>query len=295
MARRKTPEDHKNLERWLLTYADMITLMMAFFIMLYTMSRVDTSKLKEVSASIRSQTGYIPSNIAVGGSMLTFDGSPDINAARPFQLSAIPTPISDATIAAHFKRVMKQIEAEDKVLIRRKKNGLVLSITGDDVLFDRGGAVLKPASKLMLDTIGTMLSAIENKVSIEGHTDENPNPDPKQMNVNWKLSSDRALAVLQYFLTTQQIPEPQVHVAGWASNAPITDEKVGEQDRRKFARRVDIVVEGKNVTRKAAPEMAPSRLDTSDWSGNPNVIPIQRTREEREASPSSRQERPNRR
>ena len=62
------------------------------------------------------------------------------------------------------------------MLVRRKKNGLILSITGDDVLFERGGSTLKPASKLMLDTIGIMLSAIENKVSIEGHTDETPPP-----------------------------------------------------------------------------------------------------------------------
>lgn len=278
MARRKKHEGHGNLERWLLTYADMITLLMAFFIMLYTMSRVDTSKMQEVSANIRAQSGYYPESLTgFGVSVLPFGGSPDANSLRPFMPSVKSTPLSDSTITAHFKRVLKRDGVDENVRIRRKGSGMVLSIMSDDVLFEKRDSVLKPKAKQMLDTIGVMLSAIENKISIEGHTDESFFPDKQELNGNWKLSAERAMAVLHYYILTKQVPETQMHVAAWSSNAPITDESMSDTERRKLARRVDIVIEGKNVVRKRDQNKAIPDLDPNAWpaSGSSNTKPTE--------------------
>lgn len=266
MARRKKHEGHGNLERWLLTYADMITLLMAFFIMLYTMSRVDTAKLAEVSANIRAQSGYYPTSIAgFGVSVLPFGGSTDVNSLRPFMPSQHPTRLSDSTITAHFRRVLARDGLSNLIRVRRKNNGLIFSVISDDILFDKRSAALKPSAKPLLDTLGTMLSAIENKISIEGHTDESYFPDKEELNGNWHLSAERAMSVLHYFIQTRQVPETQMRITAWSSNAPVTDANLTEQERRKLARRVDVVIEGKNVIRKRDPNLALPELDPNAW------------------------------
>ena len=246
MARRKKHhhEEHENHERWLVSYADLVTLLFAFFVVMYAVSRVDNQRLIQVSRSIRfamhfegtggvgdlpifeGPAGGAPAAVGDGGG----PGRVEIAKARAEKLRKRLEKQLRPMLLAKTGDVAVQVEAEGRRLTVR------LSASR---FFGSGEAVLHPEAMPVLDAIAAELGPTGLPLRIEGHTDDRP-AGGRYRN-NWDLSAMRAAAVVSYLEAAHRIPGARLTAAGLASSRPIAgnDDEAG----RTANRRVDVVVE----------------------------------------------------
>jgi chemotaxis protein MotB len=254
-------EEHPD-ERWLLTYSDMITLLMALFIVMWAVSSVNTTKFAQLKASLHSAfSGKVLENpgAVLTGSTAPFDqpGTP-ITPINPSTATAQPA-FSMARITASITQSAQNADLENlKALQRRvrqyaakhgfaqdvattiQERGLVVHVLTDGVLFDSGSAVLKPAGLTLLGEIGHLIDRpdIVNPVSVEGNTDSEPIHSALYPS-NWELSTARANAVLE-FLLGAGLKQSRASVVGYGSQKAIASNSTASGRRRN--RRVDIVI-----------------------------------------------------
>jgi len=255
MARPKKQHAHENHERWLLTYADMITLLVAFFIMLYAMSVMNQHKFQQVAISVRSGfggdvMGRAPSILEGSGESqvamsVTEQGSQDINKevqdiSPHFKEKDILIPSSslDATLEK-LRAVIKQDHLEKTVMVKSEERGIVVTVVTDKFLFDKGQADIKPETDYVLDSVARPLKSIPNQIRIEGYTDDLPICTARFPS-NWELSTTRATTVLRYFIAHNELSPDRLSAAGYADTRPICP-NVDERSRA-LNRRVEIVV-----------------------------------------------------
>jgi chemotaxis protein MotB len=234
--RKKEEEEPENQERWLLTYADLITLLLGLFVILYAMSKIDTKKYAEVVA-------------ALGGVF----GSSDAAAMR-LKIVEIDKSLPD------FYRERTKIENDLRAALKLDENSLPITITEDErgvtvhlqeqLLFASGSADLKASSLTMLDQLAEALRKMSNDVRVEGHTDNVP-IHSQAFPSNWHLSVGRALNVGYYLIEQHGIDPEKVSVVGYAEYRPLLPNTTDESRARN--RRVDIVVVT-NTPLKPAPE-----------------------------------------
>jgi chemotaxis protein MotB len=224
---------HENAERWLLTYADLITLLMVFFVVLYSMSTADSEKFKKISAAL-SQAFSVDvlqgaSAAGITDGVTTPDAPIDdlINNNDVPQVQRLKTKI-DALIQG-------SSQAPD-VSVGRDKDGLVIRLSGS-YLFDSGRAELKPNSLAVLDTIANEIRTQPNDIRVDGHTDSTPIDSPRYP-TNWELSSARALAVTRYLSETDAIRAERLMAAGFGEFRPLVPNDTREH--RAENRRVEI-------------------------------------------------------
>ncbi|MGB9587784.1 MAG: OmpA/MotB family protein [Armatimonadota bacterium] len=219
--------------RWLLTYADMITLLMAFFIMLYSMSILDLNKFRQVAISIRSGFGGLEHG--QGRSILGTSGQFSV---RPSPMIGDSVGVPWQTIKSMQKLVKKE-GLEQTVTLRADERGLIVSIATDKVLFARGSAELSPDAKHIISVVAKLLKDLPNHVRIEGHTCDLPIRSGKFPS-NWELSALRATTVVRYLIEQLGFSPERLSAAGYAdtrSLVPNTNER-----NRAINRRVDIVI-----------------------------------------------------
>ncbi|NLN77794.1 MAG: flagellar motor protein MotB [Armatimonadetes bacterium] len=250
MRKKKADAGHENHERWLLTYADMITLLMAFFIMMYSMSVLNLSKFQEAAISIRS--GF-------GGTM-SGQGKSIMNSSGSF--SAKPSPIGGEGTVSTMKIMGPLIEyiKKDPQLKRNAgvtidDRGVVISILSDNMLFEPGRADIRADTRPLLNKIAELLYKIENNVRVEGHTCNLPPKAGGRYPTNWELSTARATNVLRYLVEDKGLNAELFSAAGYAGTHPAAPNDI-EQNRRKN-RRVDIVIVGKQDITPSQPVIKP--------------------------------------
>ena len=243
-------------ERWLLTYADMITLLMALFIVMWSMSAVNISKFEELKMSLRAAfNGNImddQQSIAPGGESVMEPTAQHVTspAILPPKEVAQPENVDDMLarkeleslrkVQAELRRWAKQHGVSEQIRATIDERGLVVRLLTDEVLFDPGHAVVKTSSDALLGKIGTLLASgrIQNPIRVEGHTDDTP-ISTAQFPSNWELSAARATAVLRKLLDAG-LPPGRVSVAGYGEERPMrTNATVAG---RALNRRVEIVV-----------------------------------------------------
>ena len=253
MARRRErrhQEEHTNHERWLITYADMITLLMAFFIMLFTMSQLDLAKFKEFQQGFASQVSGKEINLAADGGVGVLDGSAGTQEELLAQAKEVLNAQAKEDLARKLERErLLDVEAEfvkrvhaaglaDKVGFELENRGLVVSIVSDDVLFDLGSADLRSDGRRVLNGLAGVLQDMPNDVAVEGHTDDLPISGGQYRN-NWVLSTARATSVLSYLLD-HDLPASRLSAAGYADQRPVRANTSAEG--RAANRRVEIVI-----------------------------------------------------
>ncbi|HEY3062898.1 MAG TPA: flagellar motor protein MotB [Chloroflexota bacterium] len=226
---------HENAERWLLTYADLITLLMVFFVVLYSMSTADSEKFKKISAALSQAF-----------STEVLKGAPDAGLMDGVQ--SPDAPIDDLIASSEVPQVQRlksKIEAlldgssqTPEVTVGRDKDGLVIRLSGS-YLFDSGRAELKPNSLAVLDTIANEMRTLPNDIRVDGHTDSTPIDSPRYP-TNWELSTARALSVTRYLTETDGIRAGRVMAAGFGEFRPIAPNDTREH--RAQNRRVEIHV-----------------------------------------------------
>jgi chemotaxis protein MotB len=258
-------EHHGADERWLLTYSDMITLLMCLFMVLWSISSVNISKLQELQRSL--QQAFIGKVLDSGQSVLHGEGSnqdgvqqsqqaaPTI--AAPAVISTKVNAIPEATAAQlnkaarqeqqSLRHVQQQIEAYARrhgfaanIRTTIDERGLVIRLLTDKVLFDSGQAVVKPGAVPLLTEVSHAILAahIPNPIRVEGHTDNVP-ISGGPFRDNWELSAARATAVLEQFLA-EGVPAARLSMAGYADQHPLVPNTTA--DGRALNRRVEVVV-----------------------------------------------------
>ena len=239
-------EEHENHERWLVTYADMLTVLMALFIVMFALSVVDKAKFEKFAEGLNGDLGN-------GASLL--EGGPGLQQAgdTPIDLQAAITALDEKQSRQQaasqerddLERARQKIlqalvakDMEDKVRFKLDERGLVVTVVTDDVLFALGSATLRPQGNAVLDAIAPALKALPNKVTVEGHTDDLPISG--RFGSNWELSTERATSVLRYLLDTHAVPAKRLSAAGYADQRPLTPNISGAA--RSANRRVEVIV-----------------------------------------------------
>jgi chemotaxis protein MotB len=257
--------EHENEERWLLTYADMITLLMTLFMVLFAISSVNTSKLDLLSKSLQEA---ISGKIVSGGASIQETGAtdkteqstpqPPIPAIQPVIKTESPTSesgsaraaASSSNAAAHeeqdFQELKRKIDAyarehglQAKLQATVEHRGLVIRLLTDDVLFASGQAVLEPGSQGLLTAISQLLvTEVRHPIVVQGHTDNRPITSA-QFPTNWELSTARATQVVRFFIRHGVLPT-RLQAAGVAAQRPIASNS--NESGRSRNRRVEIVL-----------------------------------------------------
>jgi len=241
MARKKKHEKEPNHERWLVSYADFITLLFAVFVTLYAMSQTDKKKVEEVMASMASSFGFAaspasrPSVIEMGA--MNIIPSMAKSAAIPKRGRSRGNEQDFKQTKAAIEAYLTKAGAHDKVSVSITQRGLVVTLK-EAGFFDSGSAHIKQSSLTLLDDVIGSLANYSNMVRVEGHTDNVP-ISSAAFPSNWELSTTRATNVLQY-LIKQEFEPNRISAAGYGEYHPVA-ENSSEEGRQKN-RRIDVVL-----------------------------------------------------
>jgi chemotaxis protein MotB len=242
MARRKRLEEHDNHERWLVSYADFITLLFAFFVVMYALSTVNEGKYRILSDSMSSAFRNVPVNSA----------SPLPPAVTlPIQVIQKPAAAAKAQEAVKQKQrekmshvakdileVMAPLIEQGKVRVIETSRGVMIEIN-DSILFSPGQALLQPALVKAMGAIADVLAPTDFPITIEGHTDNVP-IKTAQFPSNWELSAVRATTVLRLFADSGVAAE-RLTAIGFADTRPVEPNLLA--DGRARNRRVTILID----------------------------------------------------
>lgn len=220
---RRRPRHHApdNTDRWVVSYADFVTLLFAFFTIMYALSNLDVGKVELFAGSVRSAFN----RTQVESRAQLIEGIAPLNpdmSGMEIELQEVLDPLKD----------------KEGITLRRDPRGLVVSV-GDALLFGSGSADLKPGARPALDAIAGVLQAHSHQISIEGHTDDVP-ISSERFGSNWELSTQRATNVLRYMTETFGLPPARFSASGYAEQRPIAPNITLEG--RTQNRRVDIVI-----------------------------------------------------
>jgi chemotaxis protein MotB len=259
-------EEHENHERWLVTYADVLTLLMVLFIVLFSMSEVDKRKFEQLRAGFQEQFGNGPTLLDGGNGLREEQATPEqlsleVQAAvaaldeKRERDSAVQRETSNLEEVQHqITRSLTDRGLADSVRFRIDERGLVVTVVTDQVLFELGSADLRPAGRTVLDAIGPALVPMPNPVTVEGHTDDLP-INGGRFQSNWELSTERATKVLRYLIDAQGLPPARMSAAGYADTRPIAENTPATRGAN---RRVVVIVRAIAATAPApAPPGAP--------------------------------------
>jgi chemotaxis protein MotB len=244
--RRAHEEEHENHERWLVTYADMLTVLMALFIVMFALSVVDKAKFEKFAQGMNGDLGN-GASLLQGGPGLQQPGSTPVDLQSA--IAALDEQHSRQQAAAREKdelekarqRILQALIAkgmQDEVQFRLDERGLVVTVVTDDVLFPLGSATLRPKGNAVLDAIAPALHALPNQVTVEGHTDDLPISG--RFASNWELSAERATSVLRYLLDRHALQPKRLSAAGYADQRPLTPNT--SPAARSANRRVEVIV-----------------------------------------------------
>jgi len=261
MSRRRRQHGHANHERWLVSYADFITLLFAFFVVLYSSAQVDNKRIAQVSAAIEG--GFQQLGAFSGNS----GGPPERSGSARTKKPAVPPATSELpqTAAVEYRPdvdlLQKQLEEalgdeikKHEVEMRVTPEGLVLSLR-EVGFFNSGDAVLLTEGQDTLTRIAKVLNAKGFSIRVEGHTDDVPMHNSR-FKSNWELSTARATEVVSLLVERYGFDPTQISAAGYSEYHPITSNDT--EEGRKTNRRVDVVVVARTYHTATAANSAPT-------------------------------------
>lgn len=247
MRRRRQLDEADNHERWLVSYADFITLLFAFFVVMYALSSVNEGKYRILSNSMISAFRNVPIN-SVGQTPVVVPTPPAVQKAVMANKAneAVKQRQRDKmrSIAKEILEVMAPLVEQGKVRVVETSRGVTIEIN-DSILFSPGQAVIRPQLATAMQTIAEVIVPTEFAVTIEGHTDNVPIRNP-QFPSNWELSAVRATTVLRLFADSG-IAAERLTAIGYADTRPVEPNVLAEGRARN--RRVSILIDS-NIPEK---------------------------------------------
>mgnify|MGYP001588516426 CR=1 FL=1 len=229
-----TEEDEGISNEWLATYGDLVTLLMCFFVLLYSMAVIDSGKAQKVISSlnnmgIMSEKGDIKSSVgnAIVGDKTEVVEQPEKQMDKLYK---------------EVKGIVAKKGLEDDIEVKNQTKGVLVRFK-DDIIFDTASSELKPGAKTVLAQISDILKKYNKNIRVEGHTDNIPIKSEKYES-NWALSSARAISVVK-FLTSELPPDKRIkeesfEVAGYGAYKPIV--KNDTEKNRQKNRRIELLI-----------------------------------------------------
>jgi len=221
MRKKRKREEAENTDRWVVSYADFITLLFAFFTTMYAISHVDLGKLQRFSGSMKSAFKAAGQE-AVDTTVI--EGIKPINYA-------------DVGLERDIEDVFKRFDIIEAITVERDQRGVIITMR-DDVLFDTGSAVLKQSARPILAMTATLIRKSQRDIVIEGHTDNMPLNNSRYAS-NLELSTARAASTYAYLTSEEAIRPEQMSAAGYGEYRPMASNATPEGRARN--RRVDIL------------------------------------------------------
>jgi chemotaxis protein MotB len=228
---------HENHERWLITYADLITLLMIFFVVLYAMSQIDIKKYDMLAQTLQHQFRKADSVLDKGTGVM--GGTDRSKYDTPAKDDARRREQALQDLLHVIEKYVKDNRLEKQVFVADTPEGIAIRLS-DQFLFDLGRADLKPGARPVLDRLSSLFDRLKTTISIQGHTDNLAIQPGAAFQDNWGLSAGRALSVLRYFVDVKGLQENRFEVAGYADTRPIA--KNDTEANRQKNRRVEILV-----------------------------------------------------
>jgi chemotaxis protein MotB len=247
MARKKKGPSHENHDRWLISYADFITLLFAFFVVMFASSQADKGRAQEVSDSVKralegeklssilaAVLGGAVDNVGKGNAMMRGPGGTRrVQEEKKEQKMAELVPSMKV-----LTEDLKDEIAAGRIRINMEARGLVVSFQ-QAALFPSGEDVVSPGAIGAMEKVVRAIAKLPNPVRLEGHTDSVPIKTAR-FRSNWELSAARSIAIMELLATRFGLPRERMSIAGYANVAPVASNDT-EAGRAKN-RRVDIVI-----------------------------------------------------
>ncbi|HHV98214.1 MAG TPA: OmpA family protein [Clostridiaceae bacterium] len=246
--RRKKSEESGGAAEWLLTYSDLVTLLLTFFVMLFSMASIDQHKFKEVAYSMRSS--FL--NISGGDKLLANPGEAVL--PIPYGTDFIDTSGNEISsgdedssqledvklqnVKAQVEKAIEKHNLKEYVNIIEEEQSLILRLDSV-ILFDLGKADIKASGKEILKELGGMFKELDNEITIEGHTDDLP-INTMLFPSNWELSTKRATNVVVFLIENCGLDPKKLTASGRGEFKPIMPNDSPEN--RQKNRRIDIIV-----------------------------------------------------
>ncbi len=261
MAKKKCPDCPKCLPAFLATYGDMVTLLLTFFVMLFTTAAIPGQELRLLMTAFTGSLG-----IFEGGQTLSKGDLEEMG----MTLSSLPATEKGSALAKSYQVASEIFKPEIKskqLKLQQDERGLIISLIGNDH-FPPGSARLTETAKNTLVKVGTLLPQLNSMVRIEGHADESPlatNQGSEYYETNWELSSQRAVNVLRFLHESENVEPGMMSAVAYGKYRPITESQTPEG--RAINRRVDIVVLSQNKYKRNYPdkELPAEKVPQTEW------------------------------
>jgi len=259
---RKNKKHHENHERWLVSYADFVTLLFAFFVVMFATSHVDSRRMQQISefySAFLAKDAELVQRLLL---KMAEDSKPQDEQTSVPDARRVLTMAELTPIKAQVERRLAPLLEAEKIGLSLTPRGLIISLR-ESGFFPPGQATFLPGTAGLLTEVGAVIAELPNQpVRMEGHTDDTPISTPRFPS-NWELSTARAIAVLDLLVERFDIDPRRVSVAGYAERRPIAENSTPEG--RTKNRRVDIA-----ILSQSAAEMAPKqRLDNLETPSLP--------------------------
>lgn len=266
---KKKKEKKENSERWLLTYSDLITLLMILFVVLYAMSTVDQAKYNELSQSLQGALGdkgktingsMIPSGSGIlegetpgsgtdieyqnqstenlGSSEGSNTGEDGTGETGEGETGDTDSSNEFTNLRTELLQAIKDDKFKDKLYITIEDKGLVISVS-NDILFESGKADVKDDMKETLEIIARLINRLSNPIQVEGYTDNIPVHNSRYTS-NWQLSAERAANVVQYLIDNYDVKPQRLTAIGYGEYSPVASNDTAEGRERN--RRISITI-----------------------------------------------------
>jgi chemotaxis protein MotB len=249
-------DEHENSERWLVTYADMLTLLLVLFVVLYAMSVVDTTKFVQLRAGLAAVFNPGQTPLAGNAGSITSTDEGGTSAEQDVDPQLMPSPAARSVLDQQADRVAAEVDNFKKVqqaisdalakqglqgdaLFSIDERGLVVTIVTDSLVFGGNSADLLAGGQKILDVAVPPLLSFTNAIEVDGHTNQD-NVSTYPYPSGWELSSARASAVVRYLVEKFAFPQSRLSAVGFSDQKPLYP--VSDPRAQTLNRRVDIVV-----------------------------------------------------
>lgn len=231
--RRDEEEVEMSSPAWMVTYGDMMTLLLCFFVLLFSFSSIDSEKLQQIAEALRARVGILDGGRTISSAQIIERGlNRDLHSRDRFNTNEF------RDIITQLEEYIATANLQNEILLIEDDRGLTIRMTGK-VLYDIGKADLKPEGIESLREIAGFLENISNDINVEGHTDNWP-INTEQFPNNWVLSTVRATNVIAFFESQTNISSKRLSASGYGLFRPLVSNDTAEN--RAKNRRVDIVV-----------------------------------------------------
>lgn len=238
--------------KWMVTYSDMVTLILVFFVLLFSMSQIDQAKFDALSDSFKNRMifDFYPSPVPMEHPTESTSHEENGENMNEFQTPTLLDDIDDKDEDADEKQdslgqLLEDVEhyleennLEDVITANRTGRGVTL-VLQENILFDSGEAEILKKGKPFLNKIGKLLTKLPNDVKVEGHTDNRPISNYRYPS-NWELSGARASSVIRYLIEENDFDEERFSVAGYADTRPSVENSSAKNQSKN--RRVEIII-----------------------------------------------------